>query len=461
MSVTPIPLKVDAATKQIIESSGYPIQETALPLLEYGVELLLNLTYYDVDTTQLDTPIVYHPFSVNDLFAFRGDNDFNTSNLLMFLTQEIAGTPPLWVLATGHEIGDVVRSTAGNWFSCIAAGTTGGSEPTWDTDIGDTTVDNTVTWQRVYDNDGINQPGDWESGGTADKTLGQISVRLITSTTKFAAFILSLDMLSPTSTEALIQGFMLSPGNAYYTTILNSKFQAGGTVDTVLAMPSPANPAYLNSAQSSAMFVDRVLFNLASAINLQISSGAVTRNNAVHTLEPETGTADELDTINGILDGECCVLKVNDSANDIITLKHGTGNILTPDGNDLILEKNGILLIIGTTGGNVEITLPFNPASYAKRDVQNAGSGTTVLTAFNGLKLLLVDTTSGSASITLHAAADWSGELLIIKTSASNTLTVTGTVNGAVNPTITTIRGSYNIFNDGNDNFITPKVMTP
>ncbi|KKL72854.1 hypothetical protein LCGC14_2080750 [marine sediment metagenome] len=35
------------------------------------------------------------------------------------------------------------------WFVSIVAGDTGGSEPSWDTTIGNTTVDNTVTWEAI------------------------------------------------------------------------------------------------------------------------------------------------------------------------------------------------------------------------------------------------------------------------------------------------------------------------
>lgn len=70
--------------------------------------------------------------------------------------------PPLWVasnpetalVAFDYKQGSTVRPTTenGRFFRCTIAGTTGASEPSWDTTIGNTTVDNTVTWVAVQAN---------------------------------------------------------------------------------------------------------------------------------------------------------------------------------------------------------------------------------------------------------------------------------------------------------------------
>jgi uncharacterized phage protein (TIGR02218 family) len=71
-------------------------------------------------------------------------------------------TPPLW-LATNPEtafvnfdykLGSTVRPTSenGRFFRCSIAGTTGGSEPSWDLVIGNTTADGGVTWVTVQAN---------------------------------------------------------------------------------------------------------------------------------------------------------------------------------------------------------------------------------------------------------------------------------------------------------------------
>lgn len=70
--------------------------------------------------------------------------------------------PPVWVannievsiVAFDYKLGSTVRPTAenGRFFRCTVSGTTGGSEPAWNTTIGGTTVDGTVTWTTVQAN---------------------------------------------------------------------------------------------------------------------------------------------------------------------------------------------------------------------------------------------------------------------------------------------------------------------
>ncbi len=63
-------------------------------------------------------------------------------------------TPVVWSAAASKSLGDMVRPTSANgaWFRCTTAGTTAGSEPSpWDTDHGDTTADNTVVWTAEAD----------------------------------------------------------------------------------------------------------------------------------------------------------------------------------------------------------------------------------------------------------------------------------------------------------------------
>jgi len=56
--------------------------------------------------------------------------------------------PETWQSSTAYTVGDVVKASTydSHAYKCTTAGTSGGSEPTWDTDNGDTTSDGTVTW---------------------------------------------------------------------------------------------------------------------------------------------------------------------------------------------------------------------------------------------------------------------------------------------------------------------------
>ncbi len=60
----------------------------------------------------------------------------------------IVHTVSVWAATTAKLVNDVVRPTAHNGYRyrCTVAGTTGGSQPTWPTTIGNTVVDGTVTW---------------------------------------------------------------------------------------------------------------------------------------------------------------------------------------------------------------------------------------------------------------------------------------------------------------------------
>jgi len=65
---------------------------------------------------------------------------------------------PVWVLSTPYVVGDIIRDVAGGGhaFECTTAGTSGGSEPTFNESPGggSTTADNTVVWTDL----GINPP---------------------------------------------------------------------------------------------------------------------------------------------------------------------------------------------------------------------------------------------------------------------------------------------------------------
>jgi len=56
--------------------------------------------------------------------------------------------PETWQASTVYTVGDVVKASTydSHAYKCTTAGTSGSSEPTWDTDNGDTTSDGTVTW---------------------------------------------------------------------------------------------------------------------------------------------------------------------------------------------------------------------------------------------------------------------------------------------------------------------------
>lgn len=69
----------------------------------------------------------------------------------------VLAAPADWIALTVYAIGDIVKPAVrdGNEYVAVAAGTSGASEPTFNTEVGGETVDATVTWiaRRAYSDD--------------------------------------------------------------------------------------------------------------------------------------------------------------------------------------------------------------------------------------------------------------------------------------------------------------------
>lgn len=102
----------------------------------------------------------------NYITGFIQNNDGTTGSFIIVADKFAIVTPTLvWAATVAKSLGDMVRPTTPNnrVFKCTTAGTTGSSEPTWDTGIGNTTNDGSVVWETVDDvavipflvNDGI------------------------------------------------------------------------------------------------------------------------------------------------------------------------------------------------------------------------------------------------------------------------------------------------------------------
>jgi len=57
--------------------------------------------------------------------------------------------PSMWVATTAYSVGDIVRPPTDNDFvyECTVGGTSGGSEPAWETTQDNTFSDNDITWK--------------------------------------------------------------------------------------------------------------------------------------------------------------------------------------------------------------------------------------------------------------------------------------------------------------------------
>lgn len=78
---------------------------------------------------------------------------------------------------------------------------------------------------------------------------------------------------------------------------------------------------------------------LTRGANLTIASGVITVTNSYHIVDTEGGAAtDDLDTINGGVDGEIIVIRTASTLRDIV-VKNGTGNIVLAGGADITLTN--------------------------------------------------------------------------------------------------------------------------
>lgn len=92
---------------------------------------------------------------------------------------------------------------------------------------------------------------------------------------------------------------------------------------------------------------------LKEADTLTISSGVITATQEYHVIAAETGTTDTVDTIslgytNLSVKGNTyrpCLRLIADSG-DTITLAHGTGNLVLPDGSDITLNDDAFVWLL-------------------------------------------------------------------------------------------------------------------
>jgi hypothetical protein len=119
------------------------------------------------------------------------------------------------------------------------------------------------------------------------------------------------------------------------------------------------------------------------ALSNSISGGVLTITHAIEFVEAEVlNTADDLDTISGGLgEGTVVFLRWYNIFNSgTVTIKHGTGNIFTDSGNDIVLDSiNKIVRVVYTDDGtNIR---------WLASDIQTAGEANTVSDTGGGLAL--------------------------------------------------------------------------
>jgi len=111
-----------------------------------------------------------------------------------------------------------------------------------------------------------------------------------------------------------------------------------------------------------------------AATEKTVSSGTLTVDQGVHKVQPESGTADDIDTISGMTANSSMILFASDAGTDTLTLKHGTGNISCFTGADIDLSTGFVLCYYDGTnvylagdgggGGLVNTLLKFSAETF-------------------------------------------------------------------------------------------------
>ncbi len=146
---------------------------------------------------------------------------------------------------------------------------------------------------------------------------------------------------------------------------------------------------------------------------LTIASGIVTSTHSVHTIDTQAdASTDDLDTINGGTTDEIIIISSANSARDIV-LKHGTGNIITPNGADITLYVT-----------NDRATLQYDGSNWIVLHTKKPGEIVQIVNTQTGAVATGTTITPDDDTIPRNTEGDEYISLAITPTSASNKLKI-------------------------------------
>lgn len=138
---------VRAVFEQVRSDGTTTILSAANNKLYSGTATLTEITGPTAGVTGITADHWQFQNIANKCVGFQAGHDpiVRTTGNFGLLQQDITA----WASGTAYVVGDVRRATSGNqtlYFHCTGAGTSGGSEPSWNTSVGGTTTDNGATW---------------------------------------------------------------------------------------------------------------------------------------------------------------------------------------------------------------------------------------------------------------------------------------------------------------------------
>lgn len=140
-------------------------------------------------------------------------------------------------------------------------------------------------------------------------------------------------------------------------------------VTTVAQAGTAVDAGAMNNIEDAIDAIDTLL--RTAATEKTVSGGVLTVDLARHKVQPQSATADDIDTISGIEADTLVILFASDPGTDTLTFKHGTGNLSCFGGSDIALSEGFVVgYYDGTTvylaGGDMATAI-YDPAGIAEQ----------------------------------------------------------------------------------------------
>jgi len=122
------------------------------------------------------------------------------------------------------------------------------------------------------------------------------------------------------------------------------------TAPTSITTGNVIPEAFLDALRDNLMHL-KVNITLEQNVELTIAAGVVTKTCSYHRVDTQDDDpTDDLDTINGGSEGDVLLIRAADGARTVV-VKHGTGNVWNPTGDDITLDDEGdyVLLVFDST----------------------------------------------------------------------------------------------------------------